>query len=63
MSEEIKKVPVDIADKDLDEIAGGAQGDPVGGVDVGLKKKPIPTVFTTSASKPPAAKAPAGSGG
>ena len=63
MSEEIKKVSVDIAEEDLDEIAGGAQGDPVGGVDVGLKKKPIPTVFTTSASKPPVANPPTGSAG
>ena len=64
MSEEIKKVPVDIADKDLDEVAGGASGDGVGGVDMGVRKKPGGgQVTSTTVAKPPAAKAPAGSGG
>ena len=40
MSEEIKKMPVDIADKDLDKVAAGAPGDPIGGIDVGLRKRP-----------------------
>ena len=67
MSEEIKKAPVDIADKDLDEVAGGGAGDGVGGVDFGLRKKPHkgdpPETYSTLVPKPPAAKAPAGSGG
>ena len=64
MSEEIKKMPVDIADEDLDEVAGGADGDPVGGIDVGLRKKPVgqPT-STIPGPKPPVVKPPAGSGG
>ena len=40
MSEEIKKVPVDIADEDLDKVAGGGAGAGVGGVGVGVRKKP-----------------------
>ena len=64
MSEEIKKMPVDIADKDLDEVAGGGAGDGVGGVDLGLRKKPGGGQVTpTTVAKPPAARAPAGSGG
>ena len=65
MSEEIKKMPVDIADEDLDEVAGGADGDGVGNVGLGLRKKPggehVPA--TTVVSTRPVAKSPAGSGG
>ena len=64
MSEEIKKVPVDIADKDLDEVAGGGAGDGVGGVGMGLRKRPGGgQVTSTTVAKPPAANAPAGSVG
>ena len=48
MSEEIKKVPVNIADKDLDEVAAGAPGDPIGGIDVGLRKRPVGGQVTSS---------------
>ena len=64
MSEEIKKMPVDIADEDLDEVAGGGAGDGIGNVGVGVRKKPGgEQVTSTTVAKPPAAKAPAASGG
>ena len=63
MSEEIKKMPVNIADEDLDEVAGGASGDGIGGVGTGLRKWPGGQVTPTTVAKPPAARAPAGSGG
>ena len=64
MSEEIKKVPVDIADKDLDEVAAGAPGDPVGGIDIGLRKRPAGQVTSTiPGPKAPVVKSGAGSGG
>ena len=61
MSEEIKKVPVDIADKDLDEVAGGASGDGVGGVGTGLRKRPGGEQQSTTVVAKPPAKTPAGS--
>ena len=66
MSEEIKKMPVDIADEDLDEVAGGASGDGIGGVGVGLRKKPGgggQVTSTIPVAKPPAAKLSGASGG
>ena len=33
-------MPVDIADDDLDEVAGGGADDGVGGIDIGLRKNP-----------------------
>ena len=67
MSEEIKKMPVDIADEDLDEVAGGGAGDGIGNVGVGVRKWPPrhygQVTSTTPVPTPPVAKPPAGSGG
>ena len=63
MSEEIKNVPVDIADEDLDKVAGGGAGDGVGGVGVGVRKKPGGQLESTTVVAKPPAKTPAGSAG
>ena len=34
--------PADLAEQDLDEVAGGGAGGGIGGVEVGLRKKPYP---------------------
>ena len=61
MSEEIKKVPVDIADGDLDEVAGGRSGEGVGGVDMGVRKKPGGELQSKPVVPKPPAKPGAGS--
>ena len=66
MSEEIKKMPVDIADEDLDEVAGGADGDGIADVFLGLRKKPggeTQVTSTTPVATRPVAKPSGASGG
>ena len=50
MSEETKKAekidqevkPPEVSDQDLDNVAAGAPGDPIQGIDVSVGKKPRP---------------------
>ena len=61
MSEEIKKQDqatdaanaAELAEQDIDQVAGGGPGDGIGGVEVGLRKKPSGTLSAQSTTKLP----------
>ena len=48
--EDLPDVEKKMTAKEMEKVKGGAPGDPVGGVDVGLRKKPGGSNSTTSAA-------------
>ena len=48
--EDLPDVEKKMTEKEMEKVKGGAPGDPVGGVDVGIRKKPSGSNSATSAA-------------